>query len=111
MHNGGTTSQVNSTQQAASIGNTTLWFDIHQFEGWQSPYNQITNTKTIDKATNRKDKEEEVHITEISKQTGKGRSNKDYGHQETKSQLVTTTDNPSATSQSWETICQLQKLK
>jgi len=35
VENGGTTSRVNST--APSIGNTTLWFDIHQFEGWKPP--------------------------------------------------------------------------
>jgi len=94
VNNGGTASQVTSSQQTPSVGNTTLWFDIHQFEGWNSPYDQIT--KPIDKATNRKDKE--VYITEISKRIGKGSSNKDYGHQETKPGLATTTDVPSATS-------------
>ena len=94
VNNGGTTSRVTSSQQTPSIGNTTLWFDIHQFEGWNSPYDQIT--KPIDKATNRKDKE--VYTTEISKRTGKGSSNNKGHHQETKPRLATTTDSPSATS-------------
>lgn len=82
VENGGTTSRVNST--APSIGNTTLWFDIHQFEGWKPPTKMIGDDK--------QEKRLDLYDNDVENtQTGKGGSNnegKPIGQQYSKPNLV-----------------------